>query len=104
MRQEDGEADIEDHYDLYSSPNNIWVINSKRRWAEHVARMVMRQVVAGVCKGCRQSEIARGRWKNNNNTKIDFNKKFVRMQDKFVVQDADNLWAFVNTVMKLRIP
>jgi hypothetical protein len=27
-------------YDLYSSPNNIRMINSRRmRWAEHVARM-----------------------------------------------------------------
>jgi len=25
--------------DLYSSPNIVWVIKSRRRWAEHVARM-----------------------------------------------------------------
>ena len=56
-----------------------------------------------MCKGSRQRGIPSHRWKNNN-TKIDFNEKFVRLQDEFVVQDADNLWAFVNTVMNLRVP
>ena len=29
----------EEQNDLYSSPNIVWVINSRMRWARHVARM-----------------------------------------------------------------
>jgi hypothetical protein len=34
--------------DLYSSPNIVWVINSRRiRWAGHVARMGVERFVQG---------------------------------------------------------
>jgi len=37
---ESSKLHIEEFYDLYSSPNTIWVIKSRRmRWVEHVARM-----------------------------------------------------------------
>ena len=29
----------EEHNDLYSSPNIVWVIKSRRRWVGHVARL-----------------------------------------------------------------
>jgi len=60
---------------LYSSPNIVWVIKSRRmRWAGHVARMGKRR---GVCKvlvgkpeGKRPLGKPRRRWENN--IKMDF--------------------------------
>jgi hypothetical protein len=42
----------EELYDLYSSPNIIWVINSRRvRWVEHVMHMGERRDVYRVLMG-----------------------------------------------------
>ena len=56
--------------DLYSSPNIILVIKSKRmRWAGHVTRMGERRgvyrVLVGKPEGKRPFERLRRRWKNN---------------------------------------
>jgi hypothetical protein len=43
-----GELHSEELNDLYSSPNSVRVIKSRRmRWAGHVARMVEREMYTG---------------------------------------------------------
>jgi len=56
--------------DLYSSPNIVWVIKSRRmRWAGHVARMVEERVVyrvlVGKPEGRRPLGRPRHRWVDN---------------------------------------
>jgi hypothetical protein len=57
-------------YALYSSPNIIWVIRSRRlRWAEHVARMGKRRgayrALVGKPEGRRPLGMPRRRWEDN---------------------------------------
>ena len=56
--------------DLYSSPNIVWVIKSRRmRWAGNVARMeegrVVRKVLVGKPEGKRPLGRPRRRWEDN---------------------------------------
>ena len=56
--------------DLYSSPNIVWVIKSRRmRWAGNVARMeegrVVRKVLVGKPEGKRPLGTPRRRWEDN---------------------------------------
>ena len=60
----------EELYDLYSSPNVIWVIKSRRvRWAGHVTRMGERQiayrVLVGRPEGKRPLRRPKLRWEDN---------------------------------------
>jgi hypothetical protein len=60
----------EDLNDLYSSPNIVWVIKSRKmRWAEHVARMGERRGVhrfsVGKPEGQRPVGRPRHRWDDN---------------------------------------
>jgi hypothetical protein len=57
-------------YTLYSSPNFIWVIKSRRlRWAGHVARMEVRRgayrALVGKPEGRRPLGRPRRRWEDN---------------------------------------
>ena len=90
--------------DLYSSPNIVRVIKSRRmRWAEHVAPMGEER---GVCRvwvgkpeGKRLLGRPRRRWVDN-----------IRMDGCGymdwigLAQDRDRWWTLVSTVMNLRVP
>jgi hypothetical protein len=64
IRLNDGEL-----YALYSSPNIIWVIKSRRRWAGHVVHMEERRgvdrVFVGKPEGMRPLGRPRHRWEDN---------------------------------------
>jgi len=47
--------------DLYSSPNIVWMIKLRMRWAGHVARMVERRGVYRVLVGKPQEKRSLGR-------------------------------------------
>jgi hypothetical protein len=93
---------------LYSSPNTVRVIKSKRmRWVGHVAwigkgRGVCR-VLIGKLKGKRPLRRPRHGWEDNIKLKvreIDINGAN-RTQ---LAQDWIQWWAFVTTMMNLRVP
>ena len=60
-------------HDLYCSPNIVWVINSRLRWAGHVARMKYRRSgyrnLVGNHRGKELNFKTRHRWEDN--VKID---------------------------------
>jgi hypothetical protein len=67
----------EELYDLYSSPNIIQVIKSRRvKWAGHVSRVGYKRgayrILVGRPDGKRPLEKPRRRWENN--TKVDLQK------------------------------
>jgi hypothetical protein len=95
-------------HSLYSSPNIVGVIKSRRmRWARHVARMVegkdVYRVLVGRPKGKRPLGRPRHRWEDN--VKMDLRDigidgaKWIQL-----AQDRVQWRAFVNTLMNLRVP
>jgi hypothetical protein len=91
-----------------SSPNIIRVIKSRRmRWAGYVARMGegsgVYRVLVGRPEGKRPLGRPRRRWEDN--IKMDLGEigidgaNWIRL-----AQDRVQWWAFVNTVMNLRVP
>jgi hypothetical protein len=93
-------------YAVYSSPNIIWVIKSRRlRWAGHVAHMGERciQALVGKPEGRRSLRRPRRRWEDN--IKMDLREVGWEGADWIdLAQDRDRWRALVYTVMNLRVP
>ena len=93
---------------LYSSPNIVRVIKSRRmKWAGHVARMGERRgaywILVGKPKGKRQLWRSRLRWENS--IKMDLQEVGDGGVDCIeLAQDRDRWRALVNAVMNLRVP
>jgi len=93
---------------LYSSPNIVRVIKSRRMgWAGHVARMGERRgvyrVLVGNPEGTRPLGRPRHSWEDNN--KVDLQEVRCGGTDWIeLAQDRDRWRKLVNAVMNLRVP
>ena len=94
--------------DLYSSPNIVWVIKSRRmRWAGHVAHMGeergVYRVLMGKPEGRRPLARPRRRWVDNIRT--DLQEVGCGYMDWIgLAEDRDKWRKFVSAVMNLRVP
>jgi len=93
--------------DLYSSPNIVRVIKSRRmKWAGHVARMGrggVYRVLVGKAEGKRQ--FGRPRHRYEDNIKMDLHEVGCGDRDWVdLAQDSHRWRALGNAVMNLRVP
>ena len=94
--------------DLYSSPNIVWVIKSRRRrGAGHVARMGeergVYRVLLGKPEGRRPLGRPRRRWADN--IRVDLEDVGCGYMDWFgLAQHRDRWRTLVSAVMNLRVP
>ena len=93
--------------DLYSLPNIVRVVKSRRmRWVGHMARMGedrgVHRVLVGKPEGKRPLGRPRRRWEDN--IKMDLQKMGGGGGWMDLAQGRDRWWALVNTVMNFRIP
>jgi hypothetical protein len=110
-REEDGswrKVHNDKLHSLYSSPNIVRVIKSWRmRWEGHVARMEegrgLYRVLVGRPEGKRPLGRPRRKWEDN--IKMDLRETGIAVANRIqLVQDRIQWWAFVNTVINLRVP
>jgi len=98
----------EELIDLYSAPNNVRVIKSRRmRWAGHVVRMSeergVYRVLVGKPEGKRPLGRPRGRWVDN--IRMDLQEVGCGHVDWIgLAQDRDRWRMLVSAVMNLRVP
>jgi hypothetical protein len=98
----------EEMNDLYSLPNIVRVVKSRRmRWAGHVSRMGeergVHRVLVGKPEGKRPLGRHRRRWEDN--IKMDLQEVRLGCGDWIEsAQDRDGWWAVVSTVKNLRVP
>ena len=95
--------------DLYSSPNIVWVIKSRRmRWAGHVARMGEERGVYGVLVGKPEGKrpLGRPRRRSVDNIRMDLQEVGCGYMDWIGggAQDRDRWRTLVSAVMNLRVP
>ena len=94
--------------DLYSSPNIVWVIKSRRmRWAGHLARISedkgVYRVLVGKPEGKKPLGRPRRRWVDN--IRMDLQEVGCGYMDCIgLAQDRDRWRKLVSTVMNLRVP
>jgi len=94
--------------DLYSLPNIVRVIKSRRmRWAGHVARMGedrgLQRVLVGNPEGKRPLGTPRRKWEDN--IKMDLQEVGGGRGDWMkLAQDRVRWWALVGTVRDFRVP
>jgi len=92
---------------LYSSPNIVWVIKSRRmRWAGHVARMGEERgeyrVLVGKTEGRRPLWRPRRRWVDN--IRMDLQEVGSGYMDWIELAQDRNRWrTLVSAVMNLRV-
>jgi hypothetical protein len=97
--------DNDELHSLYSSPNIVRVIKSRRmRWAEHVARMGegrgVYRVLVGRPEGKRSLGRPRRRWEDN--IKLDLRETGIDGANWVQMAQGRVQWrAFVNTMIKL---
>ena len=95
-------------HNLYSSPNTVLAIKSRRmRWAGHVARMGegrgVYRVLVGKPVGRRPLGRPRHRWENN--ITMDLREVGCGCVDWMeLAQDRESWRALVSAVMNLRVP
>jgi len=92
--------------DLYSSPNIVWVIKLRMRWAGHVAHMGEKtgvyRVLLGKPEGKRPLERPKHRWVDNIRT--DFQEVGCGYMDWIrLAQDGDRWRMLVSAAMNLRV-
>jgi hypothetical protein len=98
----------EELHNLYSSPNIIRIIKSRRmRWAVHVARMGEKRnvyrLLVGKPEGKRPLGRPRRRWMDN--IKMDLSEVGLNVVDRIGLAQVRYRWrALVNSVVNLGVP